>query len=417
MQNTPPKYAKKLYDIVSEVEDLPEDDYDHHEHLKPLKLSTLNRYVIRFETLLNDCFLEPSKGGRNKTDTDKLRKHWELILLNLSFVMFQRQWLLVPGDRNYYSKYWATKLGVGYRPTRAVVNWLLENDFIEIKEGKLYKENPKTIRVFPKPKLMELLWEFFLQIEQPIEPPYLEINESEAEWGRVVFNLEEDHPDKLDLTIINDFLKPHVWACKGPVKLIYKNNPFQGGRLYTPFQSLPDRRMRLRINTLIDGESLCEVDFSANHLRMNLAFNGGLDAGEDPYTSIGQEAGIIERNTVKKFITIAMGSDSQEKARGACFLKGLNTKQVSKLTEASQKVFPKLELFKGWGIYAQNLEGQILKNVMLEGAKEGVVCLPVHDAIAVPLKHQGWASDQMRYQWDKQLEVSELARVTTDLPD
>ena len=29
MQNTPPKYAKKLYEIVSEVEDLPEDDYEN----------------------------------------------------------------------------------------------------------------------------------------------------------------------------------------------------------------------------------------------------------------------------------------------------------------------------------------------------------------------------------------------------
>jgi hypothetical protein len=87
-----------------------------------------------------------------------------------------------------------------------------------------------------------------------------------------------------------------------------------------------------------------------------------------------------------------------------------------KLKEASLKVFPKLELFNGWGIYAQNFEGQILKNVMLEGVKEGIVCLPVHDAVAVPSDHIGWACDEMRYQWDKQMSVSGLARVTTDIP-
>ena len=34
---------------------------------------------------------------------------------------------------------------------------------------------------------------------------------------------------------------------------------------------------------------------------------------------------------------------------------------------------PKLELFNGCGIYAQNFESQILKNVMLKGVKEGIV--------------------------------------------
>ena len=46
-------------------------------------------------------------------------------------------------------------------------------------------------------------------------------------------------------------------------------------------------------------------------------------------------------------------------------------------------VFPDLDLFSGWGIDGQNSEGQILKQVMLEGIKKDIVCLPVHDAVAV----------------------------------
>ena len=53
---------------------------------------------------------------------------------------------------------------------------------------------------------------------------------------------------------------------------------------------------------------------------------------------------------------------------------------------------------------------------MLQGVKEGIVCLPVHDAVAVPQDHIGWACDEMRYQWDKQMSVSGLARVTTVTP-
>lgn len=174
--------------------------------------------------------------------------------------------------------------------------------------------------------------------------------------------------------------------------------------------------MRLRINTLIDGEPICEVDFSANHLRLNLAFNGGIEAGDDPYTTVGAEAGIESRQLVKKFFTVAMGGDNEVGALYACFKEGISKENFQKLKEASLKIFPKLELFNGWGIYAQNFEGQILKNVMLEGVKQGIICLPVHDAVAVPLDGIGWACEEMSYQWDKQMDVSGLARVTTDIP-
>ena len=42
------------------------------------------------------------------------------------------------------------------------------------------------------------------------------------------------------------------------------------------------------------------------------------------------------------------------------------------------------------------------------------MCLPVHDVVAVTLDHIGWACDEMLYQWDKQMEVLGLARVSVD---
>jgi hypothetical protein len=91
--------------------------------------------------------------------------------------------------------------------------------------------------------------------------------------------------------------------------------------------------MRLRINTLINGEPICEVDFSASHLRLNLAFNGGIDAGDDPYTKVGEEAGIESRQLVKKFFTIAMGGDNELGALHACFKEGINKENFQKLKE------------------------------------------------------------------------------------
>ena len=413
MRNTSPDYATKLHNIILQSNVLPTDDYKHHQWLKPLKVSVGSYSFHKFNVLLQSQFLPLTKGKRNQRDEEKVKQHWRVILLNLSFVMYQRHWLLIPMHTNYYlESLYARRLGIGYRSIKYIVEWLAENGYVILLPSKKYQNQPPVARVFPAPKLIELLWSYFLDIEQPIEPPYLIINEAEGDWDSIA-DLPADHPEIEELATINEFLKPHQWACKGPVQLKYKSNAFQGGHLYTPFQSLPDRLMRLRINTLIDGESIGEVGFSANHLRLNLALNGGADAGDDPYIKVGEEAGIESRQTVKKFFVIAMGGDNEVGALHACFKEGISKENFQKLKDASLKVFPRLDLFNGWGVYAQNFEGQILKNVMLEGVKQGIVCLPVHDAIAVPIDKMCWACDEMRSQWNKQMEVSGLARVTT----
>ena len=61
------------------------------------------------------------------------------------------------------------------------------------------------------------------------------------------------------------------------------------------------------------------------------------------------------------------------------------------LEAAFAKLHQDLELFIGWTHQAQNLEGQILRRVVLRGVDEGIVCLPIHDAVAVQQGHQVWA--------------------------
>jgi len=40
---------------------------------------------------------------------------------------------------------------------------------------------------------------------------------------------------------------------------------------------------------------------------------------------------------------------------------------------------------------------------MLEGIKEDIVCLPVHDAVAVQQQHQDWAREVMLETWQEHL--------------
>ena len=423
MHNTPSDFAQHLYDLISDAHEVPPDDYDHHQWIRPLELPVGTEAAATFDqSIVENSFLQHTKGKRKEADVEKLKRHWEIILLNLVFVMYQRSWLLVPGDSKFYSQdnYWTRRLGLSYRPMKTVVDYLKDNNFVEYREGKAYKDNPVAARISPLPTLTWLLWEYFLEIEQPIEPPYLIVNTPDAGWEEIQ-SLPQDHGEVLELTQINEFLKGQRWACKAPVQLKYKNNAFQGGRLFTPFQNLPDRKIRLRINTLINDQPIGEVDFNANHLRLNLAFNGGIHAGSTPYEDLADAAGLVGiekdiRSKVKSFITFAMGSSDKEETRSLCRFNGIDNTQFDALASAAGKLYPKLELFTGWGIFAQNLEGQILKQVMLEGIKKDIVCLPVHDAVAVQQEHLKWAEETMLECWDRQMETRGIARVKVDLP-
>ena len=354
MHNTPDDHAHYLYDLVSNAHEIPTDDYDHHQWIRPLELPTGSEAAATFKaSVVEKSFLQNTKGNRNPADVEKQSKHWEIILLNLVFVMYQRNWLLVPMDSRFYSQdnYWTRRLGLSYRPMKTIVDYLKDNKFVEYREGKAYKDNPVTARISPLPTLTWMLWEYFLKIEQPIEPPYLLANTPDEGW-EAIQHLPDDHYETQELIQINEFLKEQRWACKGPVQMKYQNNILQGGRLYTPFQSLPDRKIRLRINTLINNQPIGEVDFSANHLRLNLAVNGGVHAGETPYEDIADEAGLVGiekdiRQKVKSFITFAMGSSDKEETRSLCRFNKIDNTQFDALVAACHKLYPKLELFSG----------------------------------------------------------------------
>ncbi len=199
------------------------------------------------------------------------------------------------------------------------------------------------------------------------------------------------------------------------MKLLYKGDPFNEGRLYTPFQNLPDRVARVRINTLIDGQPIAEIDFNANHLRLQLAVLHEQDAGDRPYEDIGAASGINDRDSVKALITRAMGADDRDAAMNSCRTEGITNVMFEALEAACAELYPDLQLFIGWTHQAQNLEGQILTKVMLQGVDEGIVCLPVHDAIAVPKQNQLSAVKAMMKAWTDAVGCDLKLRVKVDV--
>jgi hypothetical protein len=394
--------SSTLYNLLKEAE-LPklQDSYP----LMPLTVSKYGLQALLPPVL--DCFMDACAGGRNDTHKDQLRKHFSIVLLNLSQAMFSREWVGISLNRNSYSQsdyakedYW-TSMRLGYDPMKAVLSYLQNEDYVEYKKGyRSQNGQPGRIsKFFPKPKLQEKIWELFLETEEEFKPPYVKWNKFKRRPRLIA-----DHPDLLDMEKINNFLLEHRFAAKGPMRLIYSGNPLRGGRIDCRFQRLPSRRLDVRKRTLIDSEEIVELDFSANHLRMANAIHGQKALPEDPYLAIAEKArargASVNREQVKGFVTKAIGEKcSREKAFAACKEDLINKSLFNTLEASLLSLFPDTPLYADMGSHYQSLEGVIAKQVMLAGVDDGVVVLPVHDAFAVQKKHAEWLREQMEKAW------------------
>jgi len=407
----------KLKEIIA-IQSLPKDDYKHHMFLSP-KTMRQGSSSLKFDQLIAFFVNDSNTKQRGPQQLADFKWHWEVVLMSLAQSVFQRKWLLITLDNNEYGPkghHLIKAFGFQLTYLKAIVKYLDEVGLVSLEEGKKYKNEPSKTRLFPTDELVTQIWEYFLDIEQEIKPPYIIIKDPAKGWHRIINRLGKDHPEKEEMRTINEFLRGHNWACKGPVQLKYNTNAFEGGRLYTPFQALPDRQVRLRINTLIDEEPICEVDFNANHLRLNLAVLHKQDAGDTPYEDIGELSKVNDRTRVKQFITVAMGASDESKAFKALNRDGFNAELFEQIKQGTLKRYPKINLFEGWGLSAQNLEGAILRKVMLEGIEQGIVSLPVHDAIAVKQCDAEWAKEAMERVWSEET-LGGKTRLKVDYPD
>ena len=257
-------------------------------------------------------------GGRTKAAAKELKRRWHFYLLCLSGCAVTHRWLLVSLKPADYSKdHWLKKYGIKYNATRHIVSYLEEAGLVVVKKGAKYESNPMRTRLYPTPDFAGQLINFYTETNEPFDDDYLQFEEDDKRepvddnnWVQAINRLPKGHPEKVDMNLINDFLQDQQWACEGPVRLKYKHTALHGGRLYTRYQQLPDKHYKIRINTLINGEPICEVDFSANHLRLAMAVLHEQDAGDTPYEDIMELSGVDDRDLVKSFVTVAMGASS-----------------------------------------------------------------------------------------------------------
>mgnify|MGYP001455916648 CR=1 FL=1 len=384
----------------------PKDLYHNHSFCQPLFIAETLEQFDQFQIIVDKYFNE-SRGKAKKLD--QYRKHVESILLNLSQSVVKRHWLLLSGDPKAFDNgRMLSFCGLtSFDHTQRFLRFLEDSELLQFKTGKLYENEPVQNRYWSSNTLATELAPFGLYAEAKFRPPYVRINSPDETYEDFTFT--RDHPDIVELTEINEFAREQHWACKAPIVQVFKQNPFYSGRLHTPFQNLPTQEFNIRKQTLINGEEIIETDFNANHLRIFLVSKKESCNVGDPYMELAEMSG-SSREEVKGFINVALNSSNYKQAEGAALGEWqVSPRSSQSIYRAFQKRYPKLNLLCGYGTHAMAHEGMIMRNVLLQGVKDGVLALPIHDAIATNTVNKDWARDTMLHcwsEWMKQIAVN-----------
>ena len=165
--------------LVEQIKKLPKPEDTapaNRTWLSPLKLNPDSVSHPAFTALVDQC-MEDSQGKRKEPNISILRRHWELVLLNLSQAVFKRRWLMVALNSRTQAKLPAyADNNWSARPLAHVIDHLDQQELIHLRKGKIYSNDPLVTRIFPTDALAPQLYQFFLDTEQPIQPPYTVIN-------------------------------------------------------------------------------------------------------------------------------------------------------------------------------------------------------------------------------------------------
>ena len=385
------------------------------------------------EVLKEDLF-HPRKDVRKR-----IKIAYRLIMANLVACVFQRRELSISGTAKSYSK--DSYLGKRFLTKKAVnhvLNALVDNNLIvKTKGNPLSREVNKYLPTKQLEKLCLPL--IYSVVEDCDERKLIVVNtKKEVEKERYYANtfiienektliLPETHPDIVKLRRINKALQSASFAFKSPVTRIYSNNDvLQGGRLYCAFQRLPDRRARIRINTLLNGVPCIEADLSCNHPAMLMALNGK-QIQQDWYSYVARMANCT-RNKVKFLVTRMIGAKDRaiDLRPSTGERNGIPPSDIPSICDREQieyvinSEFPEIGdalCNGGVGVFLQNLEGEILLNAMDELLNRGILSLPVHDSLFIQHLFEKEAIHAIEKSWMDVLGVNFKPWIKVDYSD
>jgi len=366
----------------------------------------------------------PELTRRKHKDQTKVNKAFNLLIANFVLVSFSDNNLIVPNKTKEFEEGgMLANLYLTRDATRSVLMSLEANGFITKIKGSnltklsnLYKPTSK-LTVITQPLIYCVVEKY--KKSKPLDYVIFKIESNKEKARRAKTRtiettrtnnmyikgtgsvIKPSHPDVKNLHKINCYLSNVEYALKAPIRLVYTGDPFHGGRLYTPIQTLPNRIHKVRTNTKINNEPICEVDLSSNHPSMSMALSGK-KMPSDFYQIVSDKVG-LSYEVIKDYIIKAIGARNRK-----IKLNGRMTKyDTANIDTFIKNNYPDVfnSMYKGMGSAYQSLEGQILMKAMLTLIDQDIPSLPVHDAIIIPQRFKNNGKKALENAWMEVLDV------------
>jgi len=376
--------------------------------MRALKIANSNTFNGKLGEVLDEV-VAIACTHKSPKYLEPYRANAKLIITNLIAAAFQAEWLGL-GTRIVKDSYLA-KMGLDRRRVEKIVDALKQgetNKFCSLgRGGYKHHANEKKSRssqYYPSDLLIrcgtEMLYETVGDFDD--YEPY--VYKGDHKW-----DVNEATSTQV-LKEYNEFMRDHTWAFKAPTVRILGEAPLTGGRVYTPYQNIVNRRVKVRTQTLLDAEPLIECDFSSNHPYM-LARLCGVTLAPNFYESIAVAAQ-VEKAQVKMVVTRSIGCKNK-KAKGN-MMYGLQAEHmagetVELILAETHRLHPWIQdnsvFFSGKGEYMQWLEGEIAIKMFAMAVKEGIPMVNIHDAYAVNKIHAGTVTETMNQYREEVLET------------
>ena len=376
--------------------------------MRALKIANSNTFNGKLGEVLDEV-VAIACTHKSPKYLEPYRANAKLIITNLIAAAFQAEWLGL-GTRIVKDSYLA-KMGLDRRRVEKIVDALKQgetNKFCSLgRGGYKHHANEKKSRssqYYPSDLLIrcgtEMLYETVGDFDD--YEPY--VYKGDHKW-----DVNEATSTQV-LKEYNEFMRDHTWAFKAPTVRILGEAPLTGGRVYTPYQNIVNRRVKVRTQTLLDAEPLIECDFSSNHPYM-LARLCGVTLAPNFYESIA-EAAKVSRAQVKLVVTRSIGCKNKKgKAEMTYGLlaEQMDTEMVERVLNETYKLHPWTQdnnaFFSGKGNYMQWLEGEIAIKMFAAAVREGIPMINIHDAYAVNQPNASRTQRLMKQYREEVLEV------------
>ena len=400
---------KKVTKITSDHQSLLNDDDTKPFAYKITKEDQGKRFFISWHLRLYgdrevldgsiDIILSKSQIRLQQKKIPTYRKLCETILLNLSKSLLTRSWVqILKASKDYTKGTVPHSLNFSLRHVNDILSTLLELEWINEKKGIKSEKNPQISAYMPTEYFdINLAISSLSAVNQPADK-YVVITKPEKESldpreQRIV------DEDERDLAVINGFLLDKTFPFHSSMVRKYSKKVGLAGRIYCDFQRISKRRVQIRQFSLINGNSIAEVDIVSSHPRMAIQKFHNIKISRSFYQDIADELGLA-KSIIKKFFAVSLSSVSREKARqGFTTEKGYTLNIFETIEALVVSRYPKVPFYTGWSLVAMNHEGEILKSVMLKGVSKGITVLPIHDAVAVEVDNATWAEHALRDSW------------------